>query len=163
MINFTDFVLKNIMHHLIPMDKVQSLKDYVRLFYSKEKKFRGQDIGKLISPDMPLTFKYFMEEFEDRLLFINFETLINILNSISLSDQEKIKWLEPFSLKKDINSCLRARKQNLNFATGVEFDVWKTFQMPKYNIFTALNLYDHSSLYVEFIDPNTYVEVSQMS
>ena len=78
------------LYHLIPNDKHESFHDYIRLFYTEQDKIRGQDIGKLIKPDLPNTFKYFMEEFEHRRLFMNFETLENILNSISLTDDQKI-------------------------------------------------------------------------
>ena len=84
----------------------------------------------MIRPDCPETFNYFMHEFEDKNLHINVQTLINILESISLSDEDKIKYLTPYSMKKDIVKFFEDRSQNLNITTNVSFDVFKLFTLP---------------------------------
>ena len=80
---------------------------------------------------MPETFRYFMTEFEHRNLFMTFDTLVNILNSISLTDEEKRRYLKPYSLKSDIELYLAKRHQNKHKVTDETFDVFKTFKLPK--------------------------------
>jgi hypothetical protein len=54
MVPVKEFILDNVLFHLIPNDKLVSFQDYFRLFYDSQKhRMKASDIGDLVTPDLP--------------------------------------------------------------------------------------------------------------
>ena len=77
---------------MITNDKIESFKFYIDNFYNLEDRgrenyfFKCHDIGKCLTPNSPQIFKYFMNEFQDKDLYLTFDTLVNIIDSHRLSN-----------------------------------------------------------------------------
>ena len=88
--------LKLCMYFHIENNKWDSFKFYIDNFYAneKDKRFRGCDIGRSLTPNSTEIFNYFMDvsQFPDRDLYLTFDTLINIRDSHKLTKDEKIEY-----------------------------------------------------------------------